>query len=246
MAEEPAGFLGRWSRRKAEVLQGKKSPDLPVVHAADANAVVEPSQLVARDVPQPDTQGQADGGESTVPERPALSLDDTKLLTKDSDFRPFMARGVGEDVRNAAMKKLFADPQFNVMDRLDIYIDDYSKSDPIPQAMLRQMTSVKFLGIFDDEDEEENRNPAASAAGASSATRETAGSPQPEPVAQSDDGNATAPSVQSDLSAFDISSQPAPANLPPHSGASQEDHAYIDLRLQPDHAPPASKAGSGD
>jgi hypothetical protein len=29
-------------------------------------------------------------------------------------------------VKNAAMKKLFADPHFNVMDRLDIYIDDYS------------------------------------------------------------------------------------------------------------------------
>ena len=30
------------------------------------------------------------------------------------------------------MKKLFADPHYNVMDGLDVYIDDYSKPDPIP------------------------------------------------------------------------------------------------------------------
>ena len=33
---------------------------------------------------------------------------------------------------NAAMKKLFTDPHFNVMDGLDIYIDDYRKPDPLP------------------------------------------------------------------------------------------------------------------
>ena len=71
-----------------------------------------------------------------------LSLDDVKALTQDSDFKPFMARHVGSDVRNAAMKKLFADPHYNVMDGLDIYIDDYTVADPLPQAMLRQMASA--------------------------------------------------------------------------------------------------------
>jgi hypothetical protein len=65
-----------------------------------------------------------------------------------------MARGVAPDVKNAAMKKLFADPHFNVMDRLDIYIDDYSQPDPLPLAMLRQMTSAKTLNLFDDEPED--------------------------------------------------------------------------------------------
>jgi hypothetical protein len=65
-----------------------------------------------------------------------------------------MARGVAPDVKNAAMKKLFADPHFNVMDRLDIYIDDYSQPDPLPLAMLRQMTSAKTLNLFDDETED--------------------------------------------------------------------------------------------
>ena len=37
------------------------------------------------------------------------------------------------------------------MDGLDTYIDDYSKPDPMPAAMLRQMAQSKFLGLFDDE-----------------------------------------------------------------------------------------------
>jgi hypothetical protein len=57
-------------------------------------------------------------------------------------------------VKNAAMKKLFTDPHFNVMDRMDVYIDDYGQPDPLPKAMLRQMASAKFLNLFEDEDDE--------------------------------------------------------------------------------------------
>ena len=68
-------------------------------------------------------------------------------LTQACDFKPFMARGVAPEVRNAAMKKLFTDPHYNVMDGLDIYISDYSIADPIPASMLRQMTGAKLLKI---------------------------------------------------------------------------------------------------
>jgi hypothetical protein len=82
---------------------------------------------------------------------PSLTLDDARKLNKDSDFTPFMARQVEPEVRNAAMKTLFADPHFNVMDGLDTYIDDYSKPDPLPLAMLRQMASAKFLNLFEED-----------------------------------------------------------------------------------------------
>ena len=65
-----------------------------------------------------------------------------------------MGQGVAPEVKNAAMKKLFADPHFNVMDRMDIYIDDYSQPDPLPLAMLRQMNGAKFLNLFEDEDKD--------------------------------------------------------------------------------------------
>jgi hypothetical protein len=74
-----------------------------------------------------------------------------------------MGQGVAPEVKNAAMKKLFADPHFNVMDRMDIYIDDYSQADPLPLAMLRQMNGAKFLNLFEDEDKDPHALAAAPA-----------------------------------------------------------------------------------
>ena len=71
---------------------------------------------------------------------PALSASEIesrlKELTPESDFTAFLKEEVSEAVRRQAMKTLFSDPHFNVMDGLDTYIDDYSVSEPIPQAML--------------------------------------------------------------------------------------------------------------
>ena len=90
--------------------------------------------------------------ESAVTEPPLPPLEDVANLTRDSDYAPFVARQVDPQVRNAAMKKLFSDPHFNVMDGLDTYIDDYGKPDPLPLSMLRQMTSARALGLFADEE----------------------------------------------------------------------------------------------
>jgi hypothetical protein len=242
MADEPTGFLGRWSRRKVDIAQGKPLEE-PVVAAplpADAKAPAAQSQAPQEPIEPP-------------PEKKALTLADAKLLTKDSDFKPFMAGDVTPDVRNAAMKQLFADPHFNVMDGLDIYIDDYSKSDPIPESMLRQMTSAKFLNLFDDEDDkdkekdkEKQAEAKAQAPGEAAAPqddpgsppRESANNPTGQTVAQSYENPAIAPS-QTPGALSTSQSQPDPA------GASQEDHAHTDLRLQPDHAAPAPSAGRG-
>ena len=65
-----------------------------------------------------------------------------------------MAQGVTPEVKNAAMKQLFTDPHYNVMDGLDTYIDDYSKPDPIPESMLRNMVSAQFLKLFEEEEKD--------------------------------------------------------------------------------------------
>jgi hypothetical protein len=88
-----------------------------------------------------------------VAKAPAPTLADIQALQADSSFAPFVARDVAPEVRNAAMKKLFTDPHYNVMDGLDIYIDDYSLPSPLPAAMLRQMASAKFLKLFDEEEQ---------------------------------------------------------------------------------------------
>ena len=145
MADESSGFLGRWARRKADAREGKPLPEPPrPVKAVELAPRVEPEPASAVAVPQAEPQHE----EAPVP---SLTLDDARKLNKDSDFTPFMARKVEPEVRNAAMKKLFADPHFNVMDGLDTYIDDYSKPDPLPLAMLRQMASAKFLNLFEED-----------------------------------------------------------------------------------------------
>ncbi|HSG22377.1 MAG TPA: DUF3306 domain-containing protein [Azonexus sp.] len=64
-------------------------------------------------------------------------------LTADSDFGQFMRQEISEEIRRKAMKTLFADPHFNVMDGLDIYIDDYSISEPIPAEMLATLNQMR-------------------------------------------------------------------------------------------------------
>ncbi|HET6720258.1 MAG TPA: DUF3306 domain-containing protein [Rhodocyclaceae bacterium] len=80
---------------------------------------------------------------------PADGIVDAEALLRnlgpDSDFGVFLREEVSEDIRRQAMKKLFADPHFNVMDRLDTYIDDYSISDPIPPEMLAGLRQMQDL-----------------------------------------------------------------------------------------------------
>jgi hypothetical protein len=89
------------------------------------------------------------------PKAPAPELPPIDKLTIDSDYRDFFHPKVGEDVRRAALKKLFSDPRFNVMDGLDVYIDDYSKNDPIPAAMLAGLKQAQNILAWAKEDEEQ-------------------------------------------------------------------------------------------
>jgi Protein of unknown function (DUF3306) len=141
------GFLGRWSRRKLEVKEGKAVEAEPAVQAVPPTqpSGKPPGSEVASG--NPGATGVASGGDSAEA-LPLPTLEDVKALTGESDFSRFAAPGVAPEVKNAALKKLFSDPHYNVMDRLDVYIDDYSQPDPMPNSMVRQLASVKFLGLF--------------------------------------------------------------------------------------------------
>jgi hypothetical protein len=89
------------------------------------------------------------------PTGPAPALPPVEELTIESDFRGFFHPKVGEDVRRAALKKLFSDPHFNVMDGLDVYIEDYSKTEPIPPAMLAGLRQAQNILQWAKEDEEQ-------------------------------------------------------------------------------------------
>ncbi len=70
-------------------------------------------------------------------------LPSLESLNFESDFKAFMSAKVDEGVKRAALKKLFSDPRFSVMDGLDTYIDDYSKEDPISEELLAQLKHAR-------------------------------------------------------------------------------------------------------
>jgi hypothetical protein len=127
-------FLSRWSRRKSEA----KAP------ATEAT----PSEPAPR--PEIAKEGER---EAPVEARgaPPEPLPPIASLTPDSDFAAFMKPEVDPSLKREAFKKLIEDPRYNVMDGLDVYIDDYSKPDPLPEGWLEKMTAVRYLGIFKDD-----------------------------------------------------------------------------------------------
>src|SRR6188508_2544949 len=62
--------------------------------------------------------------------------------------RRFMQPDIDPGLRQSALKTLFQDPRFNVMDGLDVYIDDYSKPDPLPEGWLEKMNQMTRLGDY--------------------------------------------------------------------------------------------------
>jgi hypothetical protein len=207
------GFLGRWSQRKQDIRAGK-----PLIEPE------KPEIAVKAVAPKSDEQLEQPANIATSDEKPEIPLPtmaDVHELTAESDFSPFVGKNVTAEVRNSAMKKLFTDPHYNVMDRLDIYIDDYSQPDPIPQSMLRQMVSAKFLNLFKTEEEAEAKEAAEKAALAEA------------PIG--DDANTVSMQSVAQLSIENLTTQTIPLSGP------NDDHS--DLRLQQNHAAGPLKPG---
>jgi hypothetical protein len=92
---------------------------------------------------------------------PAPKLPSIDSLTFESDFKDFMHAKVEDSVKRAALKKLFADPRFNVIDYMDVYIDDYTNLEGIPPEMLARLEhSRSTLFGREEEKKEENKDEA--------------------------------------------------------------------------------------
>jgi len=133
------GFLSRWSKRKAgkqEELVDKKFDTVAV----------------------PDESLELQNAQEPAP--PPVTLEDVEKIDRfDPDFSAFMKPDVDPTVQQAALKKMFTDPHFNVMDGLDIYIDDYSKPDPLPPGMLERMVQSDMLNLFRKSEEVAAQDP---------------------------------------------------------------------------------------
>ncbi|MEO8407626.1 MAG: DUF3306 domain-containing protein [Oxalobacteraceae bacterium] len=118
-------FFARWSRRKS-----------------DATSTSTLTSATTAPAAAPDIEADADADAQQVA-KPLPTLADVEGLTAESDYAAFLVKGVDESVKRSAMKKLFALPQFNIMDGLDIYIGDYSQPDPLPPGMLEALNHAR-------------------------------------------------------------------------------------------------------
>jgi len=112
---------------------GSPGADVPATHPHAKPASATPLA----------TDAAARAPASSLP--PASALPSIDTLGIDSDFKAFMQPGVDESLKRGALKKLFSDPRFNVMDGLDVYIDDYSKPDPLDPAIVRTLAQARYI-----------------------------------------------------------------------------------------------------
>ena len=174
MPEE--GFLKRWSRLKATGSEAE-APPRPAPAAPVSTPVFAP---VSAPITAPVTAPVPVQADAPPQDRPLPTLEDAARLTPDADFSGFVAKDVDKSVQRLALKKLFADPHFHVMDGLDMYMDDYNKPSPVSAAMLAALDHARSALRYPDAE-----TPAAKAAPAAAehAVREGA-----TPDAQTDAG----------------------------------------------------------
>ena len=251
-----AGFsLRRWSARKhaaAREAVAEAPPGAPVdvpVAAAAVSAEIaadaaqgtttEVSVLPAEPGPAltraPDDARADTAGDATAATADA-ALPPIESLTPQSDFTPFMRPDVDPALKRAALRKLFTDPHFNVMDGLDVYIDDYSKPDPIAPEILRTLVQARYIfdppvtrvnaqGFVEDVPPEEVA--AARAAAAAAAVDAADASVREAPVAATADALAETPPGPAD------DAEAAADGAGAVDAAAQPDDVQLDLPLSP-------------
>jgi hypothetical protein len=140
--DDPAsrGFsLRRWSQRKLEAARAAASAPVP---KPPASALEASAPTAKEPAPPTATSRTADNEIAAGPTLPQIDS-----LTIDSDFSAFLGPKVDPAMKLQALKKLFSDPRFNVMDGLDVYIDDYSIADPLAPEIARTLAHARY--VFD-------------------------------------------------------------------------------------------------
>ena len=125
MGEDREAFLSRWSRMKREA----------PAKAAHEKAALEEKQAL-------DAQ-------------PAPALPPVEKLTPESDFRDFMHPKVDDALRRVALKKMFADPHFQLPDLFEPFSGDWTSAEPISPELLATLNQVRTVLFPEQEKKEE-------------------------------------------------------------------------------------------
>ncbi|MEW5961932.1 MAG: DUF3306 domain-containing protein [Pseudomonadota bacterium] len=127
-------FVGRWARLKRQARTGEAEPaagedlregTIAGDGAESGVAALRPPADDAPECPRPLT-------------REDFADIDFDALDFNSDYRRFMAAGVPDDVRNEALRKLWAsDPVLTMHDGLDDYCGDYTDAATVPAGIVK-------------------------------------------------------------------------------------------------------------
>lgn len=198
---EAEPFLARWSRRKL-------ANENPAADAsADASAVTDASTESSLDnkyvesAPPDDTA--PDSASATPAPSPLCDDDMPPLESIDAggDIEAFFSPRVSSSLRRAALKRLFAQPDFNVTDGLDDYCEDYRHFTPLGDIITADMrhhmerARQKLAAALDDDnaparsDGDESND--TDAAGTTSAQRADTGGHAERETARQVDGPVT-------------------------------------------------------
>ena len=174
-------FFSRWSRQKTLNRELDQARD-----AAVAKAPL-PAEAEAVPVPKPPVEG------AQAVDLPTQA--DAEALDVGADVSRFLQSGVTDAIKGAALKKLFADPAYNVISDMDDYVEDYSQMAKLSAVELRSLQQSKDLHLFEDPPwkiEADARDAAAAAAAEKQATTDavaetdTVAADDPDPVGAAD------------------------------------------------------------
>ena len=114
-------FLQRFNRRKLAARRGELLPEEPAAESVPVTVAQEP--------------------ENAEPEVLLTDADMPPLesLSKDSDYSGFLSPGVSEDLRRAALRRLWRVADTPFIDDLDVYAGDYTQFEPLGGLITREM-----------------------------------------------------------------------------------------------------------
>jgi hypothetical protein len=149
--------LSRWSRLKRAQAAGAQppshlQPSLKDAHllqtaplSTDANALTAlPIDNAHSNSAQKSSSDAIKAGANTEAHA-EVTLPPLSSISLTEDFTPFMQAKVPQALKQQALKALFKAPHFNVMDRLDTYIDDYTVFEPIAPDIMDKLSAWKSI-----------------------------------------------------------------------------------------------------
>ncbi len=128
-------FLARFHRRKLEARgTAATASDEDAAARSDRSQTQDCAAAAGNDLPlAPD----ATGAEPTPPSD--VDMPPLESLTADSDYSGFLSPRVSEGLRRAALRRLFHGAEFNVVDGLDEYADDFTRFETLGEIVTADM-----------------------------------------------------------------------------------------------------------